>query len=547
MYEEVAALLKSKRLIGGRYVPLRVLGEGGMGWVLQVEDSMLRGESAVLKFLYPHLVSDQRALNRFKGEVLLARTLIHPGIVRTYNFCADPTFGYSIVMEYVPGLTLRSELDNHNGSGLPIELVLRRLSGILRALSHAHKLGVIHLDVKPENALLSDAIPDAVSQVKLADFGLAQSLRRSGESGRKMLGTPPYMAPEQFAGSLLTEASDVYSIGILAFELLTGRPPFLDTTLFNLAQRHLHDPLPSLGAIRPDTPVWLQAAIAKACEKDSSKRFRNAEQMLSVFREFDRSDSAVPEFITGTREAVLPEVLFSGRSQRSRFRTVLSNRWVRACLVSVALFVATNAARKLNWLHRWVVYSTVRAEQSLGVELNLVRQIFDVRSRFHESLTEISSEPGALKAFLDLGSDPNRMDPISGRLPLVVHTLSYTDVETIAALLRAGANPNLLERSGSAAIHSLGKLPDLRIAEALIAAGGNLNLRDVSGATPLLLAVRDDNLELVRLFLASGADPSIPDKAGVTPLAAAKNRGFRRMLDLLEIAENTKVPVPRND
>ena len=297
---------KAGFVIAGRYRVVRRLGIGGMGVVLQVVDSVLNDDVLALKVLYPKHVRDETLFARFRNEVVIARKLSHPNIVRLYDFgCAGDDF-YYITMEYVDGINLGSRLREikeqkkycaqgkntaHAGSSqsscddlcvinkIDLESAISILVQIARGLHQAHVHDVVHRDLKPDNILLSTS-----GEAKITDFGLARTLTdnlhltKTGEA----VGTPYYMSPEQIRGEKVDARSDIYALGVIAYELITGEHPFKGDVWLALATAHLTEPTPKIDCAKENIPSWYQDVVNKATEKDRNKRFQNMLEFVST-------------------------------------------------------------------------------------------------------------------------------------------------------------------------------------------------------------------------------------------------------------------------
>src|SRR5438876_1458929 len=217
------------QLLGGRYRIIALLGRGGMGEVYRADDLTLE-QPVALKFLPQSLVNDQQALTRFRNEVRVARQVSHPNVCRVYDL-GEAEGQYFLSMEYVDGEDLGSLL--RRIGRLPADKAIEVARKLCAGLAAAHEKGVLHRDLKPANVML-----DARGQVLLTDFGLA-GLAGEIEGAEVRNGTPAYMAPEQLAGEEVTVKSDIYALGLVLYEIFTGRLPFESDTLAGLmrAQR----------------------------------------------------------------------------------------------------------------------------------------------------------------------------------------------------------------------------------------------------------------------------------------------------------------------
>jgi len=268
-------------LIDGRYQLSRLIAAGGMASIYVAMDTRLDRLVAV-KIMHPHLAKDEEFVNRFIREAKAAAALSHPNIVaiqdQGWNEGGSPAV--FIVMEYVEGFTLR-ELLHERGSLTPDE-VLRYMIPIVSALAQAHGRGIVHRDIKPENILISKE-----GRVKLADFGLA----RGADLGSTMtvessvvLGSVSYLSPEQVQRGISDARSDIYSVGVVLFELLTGRKPYEGESPIQIAYKHVNERIPAPSTIRKDLPTSLDAVVTKATSPNPDQRQRDAAILLGELR-----------------------------------------------------------------------------------------------------------------------------------------------------------------------------------------------------------------------------------------------------------------------
>jgi serine/threonine-protein kinase len=261
----------------GQYRLKQRLGSGGMGEVYLAEHLMLRRPCAV-KLIRPENASDGKSLRRFEREVRAMATLTHWNTVEVFDYghADDGTFYY--VMEYLPGQTLDALVVRHGP--LPPGRAVHFLRQVCRALREAHGIGLLHRDIKPGNVLACErgGVHDVA---KLLDFGLVQDGAATAGADRltmigSIVGSPPYMSPEQAAGRPLDSRSDIYSVGTLAYFLLTGRPPFPRETAMEMVMAHAYEPVPAFDSVLPGLPPDLEAVIRRCLEKDPAKRWPDA-------------------------------------------------------------------------------------------------------------------------------------------------------------------------------------------------------------------------------------------------------------------------------
>lgn len=258
----------------GTYEIREVLGKGGMGTVYRATDLVLSREVA-LKVINPDLSQNPVLMKRFRNEALAMARLSHPNIVVIHNFLSEANFHY-IVMEYVQGKSL-SHIIKGEGA-LPWNRAFALFSQILTAMDYAHKQGIIHRDIKPSNFIIqSDGM------VKVTDFGIAklfggEELTRAGTT----LGTSRYMSPEQILVQPIGVFSDIYSLGITLYEMVTGRVPFSGNSDFEIQRGHLELSPPLPRQVSPHLPPAVETAILKSLEKKPERRFPSVRDFLEA-------------------------------------------------------------------------------------------------------------------------------------------------------------------------------------------------------------------------------------------------------------------------
>ena len=261
-----------------RYRLLTCIGSGGMAVVYQGVDMLLERRVAV-KVLRQRFASDPEFLERFQREARAAANLDHPNIVTVFDVGRDDDRHY-IVMEYVDGQDLKTVIRRKERLGVAEALDIT--AQVAAGVGHAHKAGVIHRDIKPQNVLITQA-----GRAKVVDFGIARALSESGLTDSDTVwGSPIYFAPEQAAGDPPTPASDVYSIGVMMYEMLTGSPPFQAESPTALAMKHLREEPAPLTVQNPQVPPRLEWIVRKLLSKEPSARYRTAEQLVHVLEEY---------------------------------------------------------------------------------------------------------------------------------------------------------------------------------------------------------------------------------------------------------------------
>src|SRR5438034_1951668 len=259
-------------LLAGRYRLASKLGSGGMSTVYLARDETLERWVAI-KLLHREISDQPDQLERFRREARAVAQLSHPNVVAVIDAGEDGGFPF-IVFEYVPGETLKARIDSVGR--LPLDEAAAYAIEIGRGLAAAHGQTLIHRDVKPQNVLI-----DAEGRAKVTDFGIARSLESDGltKTGR-VLGTTDYVSPEQAMGHDVDPRSDIYSLGVLLYEMLTGEPPFKAETGVGVAMKHVNEPMPDVQAARPEVSAALAAVVERATAKDPRKRYSDMAAMV---------------------------------------------------------------------------------------------------------------------------------------------------------------------------------------------------------------------------------------------------------------------------
>ncbi len=260
----------------GKYQLAERLGKGGMAEVYKAHHPKL-DRDVTIKILYSHLAEGEDFTARFEREAKAVAALRHPHIVQIHDFDVENDT-YYMVMEYIDGGTLQARMNqlSKDSAYMPVRQVLSILEQVAQALDYAHRHGIIHRDIKPSNIML-----DSSGTAFLTDFGIARmvSVTQFTATGA-LIGTPTYMSPEQAQGLELTEASDIYSLGVILFELLTGKAPFAADTPLAVIHKHINERLPSPRSLRPDLTAALEQVVFKALTKEPADRYQRAVDLM---------------------------------------------------------------------------------------------------------------------------------------------------------------------------------------------------------------------------------------------------------------------------
>lgn len=291
--------MEEPRLLNKRYQLLETVGKGGMAVVYRAHDLMLERFVAV-KVLREGTSRDPTFQGRFRQEAKAAANLSHPNIVTVHDFGLDHGQLF-LVMEYVPGTDLKTLIKQrgHFSPEEAVPLIIQACAGI----GYAHRSGLVHCDVKPQNMLVT---PDM--RLKVADFGIARALAtiQPDEKSDVVWGSPQYFAPEQASGSAPAPASDVYSLGIILYEMLTGSLPFHSDSAAELTRLHIEEEPPPLSEMIPGISATLEKILAKVLSKEPSQRYRTADQLGRVLLNFGNAKSA-PSLALTPEAAPVPD------------------------------------------------------------------------------------------------------------------------------------------------------------------------------------------------------------------------------------------------
>ena len=304
--------------VAGRYVLGRRLGAGGMSTVFIANDTVLERPVAV-KLLAEHLADDEAFVYRFRREALSAARLQHPNIVQVFDSGQDPnTHRHYIVMEYVNGPSAADMLRERKRLELAETVALVR--DACHGLDYAHRAGVVHRDVKPGNLLYAEEM----AATKLADFGIAKAAEqtRITQVG-SVLGTAAYLSPEQARGEEAGPPSDIYSLGVCAYQFLTGRLPHEYASLTELALKQQQDPVDPITDYRPEVPPELDEAVRVALERDPDARYRSALEMAEAIEAGTRGEATEATQRLGMSDLDMTQAIDQTAATRAMQRTTV--------------------------------------------------------------------------------------------------------------------------------------------------------------------------------------------------------------------------------
>jgi serine/threonine-protein kinase len=305
-----------------RYQVIEEVGKGGMGKVYKVFDKEIE-EKVALKLLRPEIATDEETIKRFRNEIRVARKIVHKNVCRMYDL-GQAEGNHFITMEYVEGEDLKS-LIRRIGQ-LPIGKSLSIIKQAGEGLAEAHKLGIVHRDLKPQNIMI-----DKEGNARIMDFGIARSLKTKGITGGEvMIGTPEYMSPEQVEGKGADERSDLYALGVILYEMVTGRVPFEGDTALSVALKHKTESPRDPREINPQLPDDVSDLILRCLEKDKEKRFPRTEALI---QEISRIEKETPT----TRRELAKAGPRRKLRKKSLWNRLVLYGWITALIVLIVL------------------------------------------------------------------------------------------------------------------------------------------------------------------------------------------------------------------
>lgn len=551
-------IFSSGTIIANRYEVLKQLGSGGMGFVVRAVDHTLDNDTVALKLLYPHLVSDPVIFARFRNEVLVARRLAHPNIVRLYDFGNTGGGYYFISMEYVSGHSLADRIYHQRRNKLSFEEILHVLYQIGLGIAHAHAKGVVHRDLKPDNILISEN-----KEVKITDFGLARTLDvdRGFTATGEAVGTPHYMAPEQIRGDAVDGRCDIYSLGIIAYELVVGQKPFDSEVWFTLAAMHLNQKLPDFASLVPGIPKWYEAFVKRSTEKSREDRFQSVLEWLDVLEKNLPGNAQPFSALAKSFPSLLAPRLSTAHQVKKKIR-MLRKRYAYSSLFFVVCVLCLIGSYRLFYpaSQRLLVSLVLSSEHRLGINLAWMKRSLgaaEVELKLPKVLSYMKNgNSKALDYALQAGFNVNAQD--TEGTPLIVLAFNTRNENVITILLRYfryGPQVNATDSSGITPLMIAVEMGEPTIVSNLLALGANVSAHDKNGLTPLMRAVKMKSIGMVQTLLAAGAFADYTDGNGFTALIYAAQAGDTAILQLLlnvidrreRVEENRKAALDARD
>lgn len=346
----------SSKLLAGRYELIEKIGEGGMAVVYKGKDRLLNRYVAI-KILRPEFLKDEKFIDNFRKESQAAAGLAHPNIVAVYDVGQELNVNY-IVMELIEGKAL-SDIIKEKGK-LPYKEAINIARQVASALSLAHKNQIVHRDVKPHNIMIT-----STGVAKLADFGIAKAVSASTVVGNenKVMGSVHYFSPEQARGTYVDERSDIYSLGVVLFEMLTGKVPFDGDNPVSVALMHINNNMPLLSEFVSGMPPQLEKIIAKATEKYQNNRYKNADEMIAALDDIEfitkvmGQNAFKGQNIEGTsvsytepsRDRVIEKIYVEKKRPSKKFKIEKFNIFLISAIAAVSIAIIIGLGFMLGW------------------------------------------------------------------------------------------------------------------------------------------------------------------------------------------------------
>lgn len=326
------------KIFGGRYAIKEKVASGGMAEVYRAHDTTLN-RTVALKILYPHYAAEAGFVARFRREAQAAANLNHPNIVNIFDWGSEGST-YYIVMEFITGQSLKDIIKEQ--APLDVPTIINFGRQVAAALSHAHGHNLIHRDIKPHNIIITED-----GKVKVTDFGIARSTTATMTQTGSILGTANYLSPEQAQGNEVGSVSDIYSLGVVLFEMATGKVPFTGDGPVTIALKHIHEAPPLPRRLNPNLPANLQEVIVKSISKHPSDRYQSAEELSEDLGRCAKGLSIAPSSAGGAETIIIPKISATKKPEEQKPEPKKPSRkkmaWIIAAVIIAILLIGGGA------------------------------------------------------------------------------------------------------------------------------------------------------------------------------------------------------------
>lgn len=529
------------KTLDNRYLVLERIGQGGMGVVYKAKHTIL-DRFIALKVLNPSLGNDENSLKRFLREAKLLSKLKHPNAISLYEFGIDNEMPY-LVMEYVEGQSLAQVLKDQGPFDL--ERSVRILEQVCDAVESAHQLGIVHRDLKPDNIMIT-VRPNGDEFVQVLDFGVAKLVSTGDRTHTKVsttgvpCGTPHYMSPELIMSETVDGRSDIYALGIILYEMLSGETPFERDSLVQILFKQVHDTPPLIGDEHPELqiPSLVEEVIHTALEKDPKARYQTAGEFCKALR------ASVELQLTPQQQRSRRNRLRSRARyliQLSRGTALMTERQRRVALYTIMIISLIGAiwgsSRFKQSLRLRLAVPVLKLEQLSGLRLTPFRSLFRIpempteeRLFFHTREPTLTAER-SLQLLLAFGINPNARDE-QRRTPLH-HVSEIGRLGMAERLIYYAADINAEDALGKIPLHYAASANHAAMLYDLVRYGSRIDAQDASGKTALVYAVSGGYAGAVHALVELGASVHLPDANDETPLmyAARSGKNVQILLD----------------
>lgn len=477
--------LTTGAVFAGRYQVIEELGKGGMGKVYKALDQKLNEEVA-LKLIRPEIAPDRRTLERFSSELKMARKIVHKNVGRVYELMEDHGVHF-ITMEYVKGQDLK-DLIRQTGR-LTIGKAVSTIRQVCEGLAEAHRMGIVHRDLKPGNIMI-----DKDGDARIMDFGIARSVHARSVTGEGVIvGTPDYMSPEQVEGQEADQRSDIYSLGIILYEMVTGRVPFTGDTPLTVAVKHKTETPRDPAEINPLVPEDLSRIIMKCLEKAREARYQSAEELRAALAGLEEGLPTTERALAQTRRAKSTKAAREGGRSGVKTIALYGGAFVLLALLIYAGFSLLNGRKEA--MDSIAVLPLENVGRNPDVEAYCQGIADDVRenlSRTSRSFKDASRRLKVISRSSTIGYKDKAIDPKEVGRDLDVRTLLTGTVtqkgdklSVRAELVRTGDGSVIMERTFERETREIFSLEDIILAAVLEGLGLSQKGSQEASARPI--------------------------------------------------------------